>query len=86
MRVFSVIALTGVIAASPCAAQIPVVGPTMSAAEMISLIEQLRPQLEVVEQYQKQLNDFLQSQAVREAKREGNAQETCHDPQKIGDH
>ncbi|WP_157118833.1 hypothetical protein [Azohydromonas lata] len=75
MRVFPVIALAGVIAASPCTAQIPVIGPTMSAAEIISLTEQLRPQLEVVEQYQKQLNDFLQSQAMREGKREGNDQE-----------
>lgn len=69
MKLFPFIPLVGVVSAVPCFAQFPGVGPALSKEKIIAVVEQIRPQMELLEKYQKRLEELRRYQMVCEAKR-----------------
>lgn len=72
MKFFPFISLVGVVTAMPCFAQFPGVGAALSKEDIIAIVEQTWPQMELLEQYQKQLDELRRCQAMCEAKRTQN--------------
>jgi hypothetical protein len=86
MRVSPVIALVGIAVATPCSAQLPGVGPALSDVQIRALVEQMFPYLELVEEYQKQLNEFATRQSVHQTPLNKGDKEMHRDSQATGNH
>jgi hypothetical protein len=86
MKLSPVIALVGIAVAAPCSAQLLGVGPVLSDAQIRAMVDQMLPNLELVEQYQKQLNEFAKCQWACQTPLTEADKETHRDPQATGDH
>jgi hypothetical protein len=86
MNARTVILMAGVAVALPCHAQFFGVSPAVSDTQIRAMVEQMLPQLELLEQYQMQLNEIRQCQVLCEARQDKDGQETHRDSQAAGNH